>query len=134
VITSLDNPRVRAVVRLRKARERRREGVLVAEGVREVERALQAGLAVRQIFHAPELLPGWAPGGGPASAGPGGPKADLGETTARAHDAQTRSHEPSARARKTNVRVEEVSARVLAKMSYRDEPEGVIAVFETPTR
>jgi TrmH family RNA methyltransferase len=27
-----------------------------------------------------------------------------------------------------------VSARVLAKMSYRDEPEGVVAVFETPKR
>jgi len=92
VITSLDNPRVREVVRLRKARERRRAGVLVAEGVREVERALGAGLVVRQLFHAPELLPAWAHGG------------------------------------------EEVSARVLAKMAYRDDPEGVLAVFETPTR
>jgi RNA methyltransferase, TrmH family len=92
VITSLDNPRVREVVRLRKARERRREGVLLAEGVREVERALAAGLVVRQIFYAPELLPDWPHGG------------------------------------------DEVSARVLAKMSYRGEPEGVLAVFETPTR
>ena len=92
MITSLDNPRVREVVRLRKARERRREGVFVAEGVREVERALAAGLVARQVFHAPELLPGWAHGG------------------------------------------EEVSARVLAKLAYRDEPEGVLAVFETPTR
>ncbi len=92
MITSLDNPRVREVVRLRKARERRREGVFVAEGVREVERALAAGLVARQVFHAPELLPGWTHGG------------------------------------------EEVSARVLAKLAYRDEPEGVLAVFETPTR
>src|SRR3954454_8160956 len=85
VITSHENPRVREVVRLRKARERRREGVLVAEGVREVERALAAGLVVRQVFHAPELLPGWTGGGD---------------------------------------RSEEVSARVLAKMSYRAAPEG----------
>jgi TrmH family RNA methyltransferase len=92
VITSVDNPRVREVVRLRKARERRREGVLVAEGVREVERALAAGLVARRLFHAPELLPVWAHGG------------------------------------------EEVSARVLAKMAYRDDPEGVLAVFETPQR
>ena len=92
MITSLDNPRVREVVRLRKARERRREGVLVAEGVREVERALAAGLVLRQMFHAPELLPAWPHGG------------------------------------------EEVSARVLAKLAYRGEPEGVVAVFETPTR
>ena len=92
MITSLDNPRVREVVRLRKARERRRAGVLVAEGVREVERALAAGLVARQLFHAPELLPSWPHGG------------------------------------------EEVSARVLAKMAYRDDPEGVLAVFETPQR
>ena len=92
MITSLDNPRVKEVVRLRKARERRRAGVFVAEGPREVERALAAGLVVRQLFDAPELLPAWAHGG------------------------------------------EEVSARVLAKMSYRAEPEGVLAVFETPQR
>ena len=67
----------------------------MAEGVREVERALAAGLILRQVFHAPELLPGWALGG---------------------------------------ERREEVSARVLAKLSYRAEPEGVVAVFETPKR
>jgi len=106
VITSLDNPRVREVVRLRKARERRREGVLVAEGVREVERALAAGLAPRQIFHAPELLPDWTPGG---EAG-------------------------GARTQTVSSRVEQVSARVLAMMAYRGEPEGVLAIFETPTR
>lgn len=77
---------------MRKVRERRREGVLVAEGVREVERALQAGLAVRALYVAPALLPEWAHGG------------------------------------------EEVSDRVLAKMAYRAEPEGVVAIFETPRR
>jgi RNA methyltransferase, TrmH family len=90
VITSVDNPRVKDVLRLRKARERRLEGLFIAEGPREVERALDAGLATRAIYVAPELLPDWPHGG------------------------------------------EGVSARVLAKMSYRGEPEGVVAVFETP--
>jgi RNA methyltransferase, TrmH family len=97
VITSVDNPRVKDVVRLRKARERRADGVFVAEGPREVGRALAAGLVVRALYLAPELLPDWE----------------------RAHPAAQAEH---------------VSARVLAKMAYRAEPEGVLAVFEVPLR
>jgi TrmH family RNA methyltransferase len=93
LITSADNPRVKDVLRLRKSRERRRDGLFVAEGVREVERALEAGLAPRALFVAPELLPEW-----------------------------------------TRAGAEEVSARVLAKMAYRAEPEGLLGVFEAPRR
>ncbi len=92
MITSTENSRVKDVVRWRRARERRRDGVLLAEGTREVGRALAAGLVARQVFVAPELLPDWQHGG------------------------------------------EEVSARVLARMSYRSDPEGVLAVFEVPQR
>jgi TrmH family RNA methyltransferase len=99
VITSLDNPRVKEVLRLRKSRERRRSGLFVAEGPREVERALAAGLRVVATYVAPELLPGWGSG-----------------------------HEPTA------TPTEEVSARVLAKMAYRAEPEGVLAIVEIPER
>jgi TrmH family RNA methyltransferase len=91
VITSLENPRVKEVLRLRKARERRREGLFLAEGRREVSRAIAAGLTVRSVYVAPELIPDW----------PGG---------------------------------DEVSARVLAKMTYRADPEGVLAVVEIPVR
>jgi len=75
---------------LRKSRERRRSGLFIAEGPREVERARAAGLTVRETYFAPELLV-WDEG-------------------------------------------EEVSARVLAKMAYRAEPEGVLAVVEIPQR
>jgi TrmH family RNA methyltransferase len=92
VITSTDNPRVKDVIRLRKGRERRRDSLFIAEGVREVERALAAGLTARSIYVDPKRLREWAHGG------------------------------------------EEVSDRVLAKMAYRTEPEGVVAVFETPKR
>jgi TrmH family RNA methyltransferase len=90
VITSVDNPRVKDVVRLRKARVRRVEGLFVAEGAREVERARAAGLTISATYFAPALI-------------------DWGEG-------------------------EEVDERVLRKMSYRDEPEGVIAVVEIPER
>jgi RNA methyltransferase, TrmH family len=92
VISSTNNPRVKEVLRLRVGRERRRAGLFVAEGPREVGRALAAGLTATAIYYAPELLPSWEHGG------------------------------------------EEVTARVLAKMSYRAEPEGVLAIVETPVR
>jgi len=75
---------------LRVGRERRRVGLFLAEGPREVGRALSAGLTVTAMYHSPELLPDWPHGG------------------------------------------IEVSPRVLAKMSYRGDPEGVIAIVETP--
>jgi RNA methyltransferase, TrmH family len=88
VITSVDNRHVKEVRRLRASRERRRSGLFVAEGAREVERARAAGLRAVETFFAPELIE-WAEG-------------------------------------------EAVSERVLAKMAYRAEPEGVIAIFEAP--
>ncbi len=90
MITSPDNPRVKDVVRLRSARERRRQGLFLAEGPREVERARAAGLRLVATYFAPSLLE-WDEG-------------------------------------------EEVSERVLAKMTYRAEPEGVLAVVEAPAR
>ena len=66
VITSLDNARVKEVVRLRTSRERRRCGLFVAEGPREVERARAAGLRIVSTYFAPELLD-W-PEGEPVSA------------------------------------------------------------------
>ena len=90
MITSVDNARVKEVVRLRTGRERRRSGLFVAEGSREVERAGAAGLRIVATYFAPELLD-WPEG-------------------------------------------EPVSARVFAKMAYRTNPEGVLAVVEAPAR
>jgi RNA methyltransferase, TrmH family len=91
VITSVENPRVKEVLRLRKARERARSGLFVAEGLREVRRAQEAGLTIRATYFAPALLD-WPDGG------------------------------------------DAVDERVLRKLSYRAEPEGVIAVVEIPRR
>ncbi len=90
MITSVENARVKEVVGLRRSRERRRSGLFVAEGPREVERAKAAGLHVVCTYFSPALLE-WPEG-------------------------------------------EEVSERVLARMAYRAEPEGVIAVVEAPLR
>jgi RNA methyltransferase, TrmH family len=90
VITSVDNPRVKDVLRLRKSRERRRARLFVVEGPREVERARAAGLQIVATYFSPALL-AWDEG-------------------------------------------DEVSERVLARMAYRAEPEGVLAVVEAPER
>jgi TrmH family RNA methyltransferase len=90
VITSVDNPRVKEVLRLRKGRGRRAAGLFIAEGPREVARARAAGLTVLATYFAPALID-WDDG-------------------------------------------EEVDERVLRKMTYRDEPEGVIAVVQIPQR
>jgi TrmH family RNA methyltransferase len=56
VITSVDNSRVKDVLRLRRSRERRRSGLFVAEGRREVERAQAAGLRIVASYCAPSLV------------------------------------------------------------------------------
>ncbi len=90
MITSLDNPRVKEVVRLRGGRERRRRGLFLVDGPRDLERARAGGLRIVATYFAPSLLE-WPEG-------------------------------------------EPVSERVLSKMAYRAEPEGVVAVVEAPTR
>lgn len=110
VITSVSNPRVKRLVRLRKPRERRAAGVLIAEGRREVERALAAGL---------ELLEVWACEQCWFSAG---------------EMSRGRGFVDSLR----SPRLQEiggvtwVSDSVMQKVAYHAKPEGVLAVFETP--
>jgi len=55
-ITSLTNPRVKAVVRLRDRAERDLTGLTIVDGAREILRALDAGVRVEQAFVASDLL------------------------------------------------------------------------------
>lgn len=54
-IDSPKNPLVKELLRLRERRERERSGRFLIEGVREVERALAAGIPLEQLLVAPEL-------------------------------------------------------------------------------
>lgn len=57
VITSGQNPRVKAIVALQqKAAERRRTGLFVVEGVREIGHVLRAGYEVETLFVCHEIL------------------------------------------------------------------------------
>ena len=97
MITSVDNARVKEVLRLRRSRERRALGLFDVEGMRELARARLAGLRIQAVYSAPELVGG---------------------------DARSPALDGA----------EEVSARVHRHMSYRAEPEGVLAVVEAPHR
>lgn len=95
-ITSLQNPRVKHIVKLRDdKRQRRQDGLMLVEGYDEIRLALSAGHSPQTFFSAPELT----------------------------------SRELAG----TDVEHLTVSRAVFEKMSYRDNPDGWLAVFPIPS-
>lgn len=97
-ITSRGNERIKALVRLRNRRERDATGRFLIEGYRELRRAIAAEIAIETLYVAPELFVGGNEPGLISSA------ADAG------------------------VDIVEVAADPFRKASYRDRPEGLLAV------
>ena len=97
-ITSTANPRLKALVRLRERRERDRSGLFLIEGYRELRRALQGGVDLAEVWCCPSLYLG--------------ANEDALVAAARAGGAEV-------------VPVAEAPFR---KASYRDRPEGLLAV------
>lgn len=97
-ITSLQNPRVKAVVALRQRSTRDERDEMIIEGYRELKRALDNQHQPKALFYCPELFMG--------------------------------SNEPSLidRCGAAGAELFECSASVFGKMSYRDRPEGLLAV------
>jgi TrmH family RNA methyltransferase len=56
ILTSVQNPRVKALVKLRHPRERRRTGLTRVDGARELQRALEVGLVPEVVFVCPARL------------------------------------------------------------------------------
>lgn len=96
-ITSLQNPQLKRLVRLRTRRAREEEGVILIEGAREVSRALAAGVRLRELFLCPEQF---------------SPEASTVTFTA--------------------PQVTYLSTPAFEKVSVRENPDGVLAVAETP--
>ena len=98
IIKSLQNPRIKRVVRLRDRRERAREKAIIVEGYRAILRAVENGYPLEELYICPALY--------------------LGDNEpaliARAADA--------------GARIIEVTAGPFAKMAFRDRPEGLLAV------
>ncbi len=58
MIESLQNPKVKEVVKLRDRRHRDETGLFLIEGYRELKRAVDAGRQMQQLFYCPELFLG----------------------------------------------------------------------------
>ena len=97
-VTSSTNPGVKDVVKLRTARHRREAGVFPVEGYREIKRALEGGIAIEQMWCCPELF--------------------LGENEEELVD----------EAERLGAEIIEVTREPFQKMSYRDRPEGLLAI------
>ncbi len=104
-ITSLQNERVKYVVKLREKRQRERDGVMLVEGQYELEMALASGLHPQEIFYCPEL-------------------------SAKKYVANLDPSTGSGQSPKPAT----VNRAVFEKMSYRDNPDGWLAIFPTPHR
>ena len=102
MLTSLGNSRVKDVVKLRNRRHRDREGRFVIEGCREVARAIDAGFDVATVYYCEALHAG------------------------RGADALLK------RFAAAGVSCQATSRPVFEKMSYRQHPDGLLAVAPTP--
>jgi TrmH family RNA methyltransferase len=106
-IVSLQNPRIKSLVRLRKRRERDQSGRFLIEGYRELRRGVDREVELETLYFCEELFLG--------------------------------SNEPTLirDARESGAEVIPVGRAAFEKVSYRDRPEGLLAVahqFKTDLR
>jgi TrmH family RNA methyltransferase len=105
IISSLQNPLIKNIgILLDKARERRKQGLLVAEGLIEVGMALGAGYGIEHLLYDPNLTS----------------EADLQALL---------QHQPTA-----TSKLIEVSNPVMEKIAYRANVPNVVAVLQIPDR
>ena len=68
-ITSTQNPKIREIQSLEKARERREQGVFLIEGRRETALAVAGGYRIRTLVVCEEIYPDWQQHEAAATAG-----------------------------------------------------------------
>ena len=98
IITSLQNPKIKEVVKLRKRMSRTDSEALVVEGYRELRRALDNHWAPLSLFYCPDYF--------------------LGKNEGTIIEL----------CQKSGATLYECSAEVFEKIAYRDRPEGLLAV------
>jgi TrmH family RNA methyltransferase len=97
-ITSLQNPRVKQLVKLRERRDRDDAGVFMVEGYREIRRALEKGIRPREMYFSPDWF--------------------LGENEPALIE----------QAKQAGAQLFELSKEAFAKVAYRERPDGLLAV------
>lgn len=102
MITSKQNPAVKALGNLRRRREREQAGVTLVDGYEELCCALDTGVKIDTLYYCPELMGG-------------------SDQTKRLQSLLA-----------TAVRAFELSRPVFEKVAYREGPDGWLAVVPTP--
>ncbi|MDB6114369.1 MAG: rlmB 1 [Lacunisphaera sp.] len=97
-ITSLQNPRIKQLVKLRDRRDRDEAGLFLVEGYREVRRALEKNIRLTELYFSPEWF--------------------LGANEPALIE----------QARQAGAQLFELSKEAFAKCAYRDRPDGLLAV------
>jgi TrmH family RNA methyltransferase len=97
-ISSLQNPRVKQLVRLRDRRPRDEEGVFLVEGYRQIRRALEKEIVLTELYFSPEWF--------------------LGENEPALIQ----------QAEAAGAQLFELSKDAFAKVAYRERPDGLLAV------
>ncbi len=97
-ISSLQNPRIKQLVKLRDRRPRDDAGVFLVEGYREIRRALEKGVLLREIYFSPDWF--------------------LGENEPAL----------IAQAQAAGAQAFELTKDTFAKVAYRERPDGLLAV------
>ncbi len=99
-ITSLTNPKVKELVKLREAAQRKKSGVIVVEGYREIERAIEAKVNFKEFYICKYFV----------------------KTLAQ--------KETLKKIMALNVPIYETSSEVYEKISYGDRNEGLMAIAQ----
>jgi RNA methyltransferase, TrmH family len=97
-ISSLQNPRVKQLVKLRDRRARDEAGVFLVEGYREIRRALEKQVVLREVYFAPDWF--------------------LGENEPAL----------LAQAAAAGAQLFELTKEAFAKVAYRERPDGLLAL------
>lgn len=97
-LSSLQNPKVKAALKLNDRRERNRSGLFIIEGFRELSRAVAGSVSIQTLFYCPSLFLG--------------------------------SNEPALieKIRSQGAEVISCHPQVFEKLSYRDRPDGLLAI------
>jgi len=56
MITSSQNPKIKEVIKLRKANQRKKSDLIIIEGEKEIGLALAAGVKIKELFVAPNII------------------------------------------------------------------------------
>lgn len=98
IITSVQNPKVKKAVKLTDRKERNATGLFLIEGYREVKRAADSAVAFQTLFICPQFFLG------------------------------TNENALIDRIRSQGVEIVLCSEHVFQKLSYRDRPDGLLAI------